>query len=183
MLLIGLTSEVDTPDWADQGVRSMTWWLSHGEHIQKANNREGLFSSLSVNVEKQRIIQVLLFIQWKRRTRHKIVGALFPILCPYPYTICSFMSMFNAYYLPGRDNIFLIWIKLISSTSKCPFSPPLCPGKTHPTANGTQINKDSWCNKCTLVMLQPDRIFCKSCCKAFLKLMLSIDLDQVCGVL
>lgn len=35
MLLIGLTSEVDTPDWADKGVRSMTWELSHAVNIFK----------------------------------------------------------------------------------------------------------------------------------------------------
>jgi len=29
MLLIGLTSEVDMPDWAAKGGHSMTRWISH----------------------------------------------------------------------------------------------------------------------------------------------------------
>lgn len=38
MLLSGLTSEVDTPDWVDKGVHGRTWRFSHGMHIQTANS-------------------------------------------------------------------------------------------------------------------------------------------------
>lgn len=39
MLLSGLTSEVDTPDWVDKGVHGRTWCFSHAMHIQRANSR------------------------------------------------------------------------------------------------------------------------------------------------
>ncbi len=86
MLLIGLTSEVDTPDWADKGVHSMPQWLSRGAHTQKANNRVGLCSSLSIYDEKQH--------HSMKETEHKIAAALLSILCgpcvhPCLHAFCS----------------------------------------------------------------------------------------------
>lgn len=129
MPLIGLTSEVDTPDWADKGVHSMPWWLSHGEHIQKAINRVGLCSSLSVNDEKQHRSMK------KDRVQTSWSFALYLV-----WTICSSLSvrrLFKTLFTMLRSNIFLIWIEFIWSTSKWPFSHH----HSHPAANGTHLDK------------------------------------------
>lgn len=93
MPLIGLTSEVDTPDWADKGVHSMTWWLSHGVHIQKANSGVGHCSSLSNDSEKQH--------HSMKKAEHQIVGALLPISCgPYVHLcLCAGCSEHIIYHV------------------------------------------------------------------------------------